>query len=70
MILDLPIYKYKTKEVKKDYKNLDLKNKWPKFPSTSCMSFETKTLKKIIKKINFKKFPNLAIDFFLLFIIM
>ena len=65
MILDLPIYKYKTKEVKKDYKNLDLKNKWPKFPSTSCMSFETKTLKKIIKKINFKKFPNLAVDFFL-----
>lgn len=64
MIVDLPIYKYKTKEVKKDFKNISLKNKWPKFPPTSCMSFEAKTFKKFIKKIEFKKFPNLAIDFF------
>ena len=65
MIADLPIYKYKKREIKKDYKNLGFKNKWPKFPPTSCMSFEKKTLKMTIKKINFKKFPNLAIDFFL-----
>ena len=65
MIADLPIYKYKKREIKKDYKNLGFKNKWPKFPPTSCMSFEKKTLKRTIKKINFKKFPNLAIDFFL-----
>ena len=29
------------------------------------MSFETKTLKKVINKINFEKYPNLAIDFYL-----
>ncbi len=65
MILDLPIYKYKTKQIKKNFMNYNSRNKWPKFPSTSCMSFEATTLKKIIKKINFKKFPNLAVDFFL-----
>jgi len=65
LIIDLPIYKYKKKEIKKNYKNISFKNKWPKFPPTSCMSFETKTLKKVIKKINFRKYPNLAIDFFL-----
>ena len=65
MILDLPIYKYKLKEIKKNYDKKIFKNKWPKFPPTSCMSFEAKTLKNIIKKIDFKKFPNLAIDFFL-----
>jgi|TARA_B110001450_G_scaffold251436_1_gene271561 glycosyltransferase involved in cell wall biosynthesis len=65
MILDLPIYKYKKKEVKKNFINKNLKNKWPKFPSTSCMCFEKKSLKNIISKIEFKKYPNLAIDFFL-----
>ena len=65
LIIDLPIYKYKKREIKKNYKNISYKNKWPKFPPTSCMSFGTKTLKKVIKKINFRKYPNLAIDFFL-----
>ena len=65
MILDLPIYKYKKKEVKKNFINKNLKNKWPKFPSTSCMCFEKKSLKNIMSKIKFKKYPNLAIDFYL-----
>ncbi len=47
MILDLPIYKYKAKEVKKNYKTSKLKNKWPKFPPTSCMCFEKKSLQKV-----------------------
>ena len=65
LILDQPIYKYDNKEIKKSYKLKQFKNKWPKFPPTSCMSFETKTLKKVINKINFQKYPNLAIDFYL-----
>ena len=65
MILDLPIYKYIKKEVKKNFINKNLKNKWPKFPSTSCMCFEKKSLKNIMSKIEFKKYPNLAIDFYL-----
>ena len=62
-ILDLPYLKFKNKIIKKRFNFKLVKNKWPKFPPTSCMSFEKKTLKKVIKKINFKNFPNLAIDF-------
>ena len=65
LIFDQPIYKYKSKEIKKNYYVKKVKNIWPKFPPTSCMSFETKTLKKVINKINFERYPNLAIDFYL-----
>jgi len=62
-ILDQPMLKFKKKIIKKNYKYRLSKNKWPKFPPTSCMCFEKKTLKAVIKKISFKKFPTLAIDF-------
>ena len=62
-ILDQPIFKFKKKLIKKKFQYKVLKNKWPKFPPTSCMCFEKKTLKDVLKKISFKKFPNLAIDF-------
>lgn len=65
IILDQPIYKYKKKIIKKSFSNITFINKWPKFPPTSCMSFEKKTLVKTLGKINYKKFPNLAIDFYL-----
>ena len=65
MILDSPIYKYETKEIKKSYSSKNSTNKWPIFPPTSCMCFKKKTLKNVITKIDFKRFPNLAIDFFL-----
>ena len=63
IVLDQPIYKYKNKMIKKNYSDKIIKNKWPKFPPTSCMTFEKKTLVKVLDKIKFKKFPNLAIDF-------
>ena len=62
-ILDQPIFKYKKKIIKKKYPYKFSKNKWPKFPPTSCMCFEKKSLKTVLNKIAFKKFPNLAIDF-------
>ena len=65
IVLDQPIYRYKKKLIKKKFSNIIFKNKWPKFPPTSCMSFEKKKLIKVINKINYKKFPNLAIDFYL-----
>ncbi len=65
IVLDLPIYKYKNKMIKKNFSNKITKNKWPKFPPTSCMTFEKRTLVKVLEKIKFKKFPNLAIDFYL-----
>ena len=65
IVIDQPIYLYKKKVIKKKYSTYILKNKWPKFPPTSCMSFEKKTLNKVIREIDYKKFPNLAIDFYL-----
>jgi hypothetical protein len=62
-ILDQPILKYKKKEIKKKFSFKLSKNKWPKFPPTSCMCFEKKTLKRALKQIEFKKYPTLAIDF-------
>ena len=62
-ILDQPIIKDKKKIIKKKFQYKFSKNKWPKFPPTSCMSFEKKTLKTVINKIGFKKFPTLAVDF-------
>ncbi|MDC1033220.1 glycosyltransferase family 2 protein [Candidatus Pelagibacter sp.] len=62
-ILDQPIYKYNKREIKKKYTYKFVKNKWPKFPPTSCMSFEKKTFINVLKIVGKKKFPNLAIDF-------
>ncbi len=65
IVLDQPFYKYKNKIIKKRYSNKFSKDKWPKFPPTSCMTFEKKTLVKVLNTINFKRYPNLAIDFYL-----
>ena len=62
-VLNNPILKYKKKEIKKKFEFNLTKNRWPKFPPTSCMCFEKKTLTNVLKKIYSKKFPNLAIDF-------
>ncbi len=62
-VLNNPILKYKKKEIKKKFVHNYSKNKWPKFPPTSCMCFEKKTLINVLKKIEPKKFPHLAIDF-------
>ena len=62
-VLNNPILKYKKKDIKKKFESKLVKNRWPKFPPTSCMCFEKKTLTYVLKKIEPKKFPNLAIDF-------
>jgi len=62
-ILDQPILKFKNKEIKKKYTKSHSKKKWPKFPPTSCMCFERKTLINSIKKLDLKNFPNLGFDF-------
>ena len=62
-VLNNPILKYKKREIKKKFVLNISKNRWPKFPPTSCMCFEKKTLVNVLKKIEPKKFPNLAIDF-------
>ena len=61
--MDQPMLKYQKKIIKKNFIYRQPKNKWPKFPPTSCMCFERKTFQKALKKICFKRYPNLAIDF-------
>ena len=61
--MDQPILKKGLKEIKKNFFLKTYKNKWPKFPPTSCMCFERKLLNQALKKIDLKKFHNLAVDF-------
>jgi len=64
IVYDRPILFYNKKKLKKSEVNFfQRENKWPKFPSTSCISFKTKFLKKNIKKININKFEDLWFDF-------
>lgn len=63
LIMDQPILKYQKKTIKKNFFYKQSKNKWPKFPPTSCMCLEKKTFQKVLKKVCYKKYPNLAIDF-------
>jgi len=63
IILDQPILKFSNREYKKKFQNLLRKKKWPKFPPTSCMSFEKKNLINAMNSIDLKNYPNLAIDF-------
>lgn len=63
IVFDRPIFTINEKKFKKKINYQFIKNKWPKFPPTSCMSFERKKLIKTVNKINIKRFPNLAIDF-------
>ena len=62
-IFDLPIFKYDKKlEFKKNKKSL-IKNFWPYIPPQSCISIRKKDFEKALKKINFKLFPDIWMDF-------
>lgn len=64
IVLDLPIIYYgssKKPKLKNDY--FYRKNKWPKFPPTSCLSFRKQSLINSINKISFKNYPELWFDF-------
>ena len=63
IIYDLPILKKGN-----NFKNIKLRNKnfqrfWSYIPPQSCISIRRKVLKKIISKINIKKYPDVWIDF-------
>ena len=59
ILFDKPIYFPKKKNIFYFKRNI----KWPKFPPTSCISLEKNEFSKVLKKINFKKYPNLWLDF-------
>ena len=63
VIYDLPILVkqknfYKVKNKKKFFKTY-----WPYIPPQSCISVRRKVFKKIMKKISFKYFPDIWMDF-------
>ena len=63
VIYDLPIYKIKKKYTFKKNKKRFIKNFWPYIPPQSCISIRREAFLKILNKINFKKFPDIWMDF-------
>ena len=64
LIFDLPILKFKNKEIKKKFvQKLFLLSSWPRFSPQSCISIERKFAKEIFKNLNIKKFKTLWFDF-------
>ena len=64
ILFDKPVLFFEngeTKEISSQYENR--KNKWPKFPPTSCISFRKKNLRSAIKKVFNSDYPDLWIDF-------
>ncbi len=64
IVFDLPVLfnnNFEQERVENNY--FKRKNKWPKFPPTSCLSFRKKSLQKYINKINYKDLNELWFDF-------
>ena len=56
LIFDLPILKFKKREIKKKFvQKLLLFSSWPRFSPQSCISIERKFAKEIFKNLNIKK---------------
>jgi hypothetical protein len=63
IIMDMPIYKYDNKIVKKKYRIRLLENYWPQFSPQSCISIRRDFAYEIFKNISFQKFSNIWLDF-------
>jgi len=63
VIMDLPIYKFPKKNIKKKIKSRLLGNYWPNFSPQSCITMRRAFAFKVFKNINFKKFNDIWLDF-------
>ena len=64
LIFDLPIFKYKKKEVKKKFKQKKfIISSWPRFTPQSCISVRKNFAKEIFKELKVKKFETIWLDF-------
>ena len=64
ILFDCPSLYRNENDRKKSVENYFIrKNKWPRFPPTSCISFRKKSLKKIFNKLNIKRYNDLWFDF-------
>ena len=64
IIFDLPILKFKKKQIKKKFfqKSFILSN-WPRFTPQSCISVKKDYAKELFKNLNIKKFDTIWFDF-------
>ena len=63
IVMDMPLYKYLNKTVKKNKPKRFLSNHWPQFSPQSCISMRRDFAKKVLREVNIKKFPNVWLDF-------
>jgi len=63
IIMDMPIYKYSKKIIKKTIRKKLLNNYWPYFSPQSCISMSREFANKVFKDIKFQKFPDIWLDF-------
>ncbi len=64
ILFDKPLFFFNKGEIKKfNTQYGKRKDKWPRFPPTSCISFRKKHLDTIIKKVSSNDHPDLWIDF-------
>ena len=64
ILFDKPVLFFENGDTKKtNTKYGNRKNKWPKFPPTSCISFRKKNINLVINKVFKNNYPDLWIDF-------
>ena len=64
LIFDLPIFKFKNKEIKKNFKQKKfIISSWPRFTPQSCISVRRDFAKEIFKELKIKKFNTIWFDF-------
>ncbi len=63
VVFDLPIIKEGKKIIFSKNKIKNFQRFWSYIPPQSCITLRRKVFKKILQKINFKKFPDIWMDF-------
>jgi len=63
IIMDLPYYKYPNQIIEKRNAIRFFDNYWPQSSPQSCISMRRKFAFQVFKDVNFKKFPNIWLDF-------
>lgn len=63
LICDMPIEKYPKYQIKIKHKKKFFQTFWPYQPPTSCIAIKRKNFSEILKKIDFKFYPDIWLDF-------
>ncbi len=64
LIFDLPIFKFRNKEIKKNFRQKKfLISSWPRFSPQSCISIKKKFAEEVFKQLKIKKYETIWLDF-------